>query len=237
MKGMIRILTVLLFSMLFASLAYADGWISDSNGRKYMKHDGSCYTNEWFKDGSNGKWYYFGSDGYMVRSQWIGGTYYVDENGEMLTDAVTPDLYYVHRDGKYYNIKNERGQKVYTGIYDVQGAVVTITVVYPDKLTGSKSGITHVFLDDFGLRYGSQLWCGFEYISGSSNGQYRSRTQTFRISRTVNGETTTSEGKFQLHAFDHPYNKRETAILFTVDVRGPKSADGKVHVDYIVTIP
>ena len=105
MKGMIRILTYLLFSMLFASLTYGDGWINDGNGRKYMKHDGSCYTNEWFKDGSSGKCYYFGPDGNIVRSQWIGDTIYVGENGDMLTDTVTPDLYYVHRDGKYYNNK------------------------------------------------------------------------------------------------------------------------------------
>lgn len=236
MKRVIRVAAILLFSMLFTTLAYADGWINDSNGRKYMKHDGSCYTSEWFKDGTTKKWYYFGPDGYMAHDQWIDGTYYVDSNGEMLQDAVTPDLYYVNKDGKYYNIKNEKGQKVYTGVYDVQGAIVTVTVLYPDRLIGSKSGITHVFLDDFGVQYDNRFWCNFEYVPGSSNGQYRSRTQNFTISRTVNGETTTSTGDFKLNVIDR-YNKKQLALLFTVDIRGQKSADGKVHVDYLISIP
>ncbi len=236
MKQFIRITSIFLFSCLFAGLAYADGWVNDSNGRRYLKHNGSFYTNEWFKDGATGKWYYFGSDSYMTHDQWIDGTYYVDENGEMLKDAVTPDLYYVNKEGKYYNIKNDKGQKVFSKVYDVQGAAVTITVLYPDRLKGSKSGITHVFLDDFGVQYDNKLWCGFEYIPGSSNGQYKSRTQTFKINRTVNGETVTSEGKFKLNVIDRRY-KRETAFLFTVDISGQKSADGKVHVDYLITIP
>lgn len=236
MKKVIRILTVLLFSLLFVNIAYADGWSTDGNGRKYYKHDGSCYTNEWFKYGTNGKWYYFDENGYMVHDQWVGGLYYVDSNGEMLQDTLTPDLYYVGKDGKYYNLKNDRGQKIFSNVFNVQDAVVTITVLYPDRVTGSKSGITHVFLDDFGVQYDNRLWCGVEYVPGSSNGQYKSRTQTFKMTRTVNGEATTSEGSFRLNAIDR-YYKRETVTLFTVDVRGPKSADGKVHVDYLISIP
>ena len=108
MKRTIQFALVFLFSLLFASTAFA-GWVSDDIGWKYVKHDGSYYSDEWFH--YDGKWYYFGPDGYMVHDQWVSGLYYVDSNGEMLKDAITPDLYYVGKNGKYYNVKNGKELK------------------------------------------------------------------------------------------------------------------------------
>ena len=56
--------------------------------------------NKWALCG--GKWYYLGSDGAMVENKWIltnGVWYYLGSDGAMLTDTVTPDGYYVGKDG------------------------------------------------------------------------------------------------------------------------------------------
>ena len=237
MKRIVRMAAVFIFTMLFVVPAYADGWVVDSAGKRYLKHNGSFYTDEWFKDGSTGKWYYFGSDGYMLHDQWVGGVYYVDSNGEMLQDTLTPDLYYVGKDGKYYDRKNEKGQKDYFDVYVTDGAVITVRVLYPDRTVGPKSGITYVFKDDFGYQYDRRnVWCGMRYVLGSSNGQYKSRSLTYTVSRTVNGVTTTSTEKVKLYEKQR-YNADETIYLFNADLSGEKSADGKVHVDYVVDIP
>lgn len=51
----------------------------------------------------DGKWYYFGNDFCMVKDGWIqvksGLWYYMLEDGSMLTDAYTPDGYYVDENG------------------------------------------------------------------------------------------------------------------------------------------
>ena len=237
MKSIIRITAVLLLTLLFAGSAYADGWVVDSAGKRYLKHNGSFYTDEWFKDGSTKKWYYFGSDGYMLHDQWVGGLYYVDSNGEMLQDAITPDLYYVGKNGKYYDRKNEKGQKDYFDVFTTDDAVITVRILYPDRTTGSKSGISHVFEDDFGYQYDrGNVWCRLRYIPGSSNGQYKSRSQSYTVSRTVNGVTTTTTEKMSLHV-PRSYDPEEFVYLFKTDLSGQKSADGKVHVDYVVSIP
>ena len=49
--------------MLFAASAYANEWVVDSVGEKYLKHNDSFDTEERFKDGSTEKWYSFDSDG------------------------------------------------------------------------------------------------------------------------------------------------------------------------------
>ena len=54
------------------------------------------------------KWYYFHSSGYMAHDQWIGGKYYVGEDGDMYVNRVTPDGYMVDGSGKWipnYSIK------------------------------------------------------------------------------------------------------------------------------------
>ena len=66
----------------------------------------------WWEDGNRSyprsqwrlidhKWYYFHSSGYMAHDQWIGGKYYVGEDGDMYVDRVTPDGYMVDGSGKW----------------------------------------------------------------------------------------------------------------------------------------
>jgi glucan-binding YG repeat protein len=51
----------------------------------------------------NGKWYFFGDDGYM-RTGWIlwnGVYYYCGPDGAMFTNCYTPDGYYVDGNGAW----------------------------------------------------------------------------------------------------------------------------------------
>ncbi|MDO4295707.1 MAG: hypothetical protein Q4D90_06065 [bacterium] len=65
------------------------GVTSDSNGYYYKTVDGSKVTSQWKK--INGKWYYFGADGYALTGfQTIGGKqYYFRSNGTMASNTFT----------------------------------------------------------------------------------------------------------------------------------------------------
>lgn len=58
----------------------AAGWIDTEAGRMYLKPDGTYVTGGWL----------------VVDDQ----SYYMDQNGIMLTDTVTPDGYYVNSSGE-----------------------------------------------------------------------------------------------------------------------------------------
>ena len=62
----------------------------------YVGADGAYYTNRWFKD--QGKDYYVNGYGNIVKNAWV-GSYYLGEDGAMLTNTFTPDGYYVGADG------------------------------------------------------------------------------------------------------------------------------------------
>lgn len=62
----------------------------------YVGSDGAYYTNRWFKN--QDKDYYVDGSGKVVKNAWI-GSYYLGEDGAMLTSTFTPDGYYVGADG------------------------------------------------------------------------------------------------------------------------------------------
>lgn len=78
----------------------AAGWIKDGVGWWYRNADGSYTTNGW--QFINNAWYAFDNTGYM-RTGWIPGNgvwYYCDTNsGAMLTNAWTPDGFWVDANG------------------------------------------------------------------------------------------------------------------------------------------
>ena len=93
-------------------------WVSNSVGKWYEYSDGT-YENSGFKKienetyyfTSNGyvktgwlsvdnNWYFFNNSGCMVTSNWT-GSYYMDSDGKMKTNAFTPDGYYCGADGVY----------------------------------------------------------------------------------------------------------------------------------------
>ena len=93
-------------------------WVSNSVGKWYEYSDGT-YENSGFKKienetyyfTSNGyvktgwllvnnNWYFFKNSGCMVTSNWV-GSYYMDSDGKMKTNAFTPDGYYCGANGVY----------------------------------------------------------------------------------------------------------------------------------------
>lgn len=62
----------------------------------YVGTDGAYYTNRWFKN--QDKDYYVDGSGKVIKNAWI-GSYYLGEDGAMLTNTFTPDGYYVGADG------------------------------------------------------------------------------------------------------------------------------------------
>ena len=93
-------------------------WVSNSVGKWYEYSDGTYehsgfkkIENETYYFTSNGyvktgwlsvnnNWYFFKNSGCMVTSNW-GGSYYMDSEGKMKTNAFTPDGYYCGADGVY----------------------------------------------------------------------------------------------------------------------------------------
>ena len=75
---------------------YIYPYITDSSG--------AILKNQWVKNGV--EWYFVGKNGQVCTSQWIDGTYYVDDRGIMVTSSSTIN-------GKLY-IFDENGKKVAT---------------------------------------------------------------------------------------------------------------------------
>ena len=82
----------------------------------YVGSDGVYYTNRWFKD--QGKDYYVNGSGKLVKNAWQ-GAYYLGKDGAMLTNAFTPDGFYVGADGAY--VRNQKitveGKDYYLNAY------------------------------------------------------------------------------------------------------------------------
>lgn len=76
-------------------------WLqSPDNGRWwYSISEGVYPANGWYEIGD--KWYFFDGEGYMQTGWilWDGKEYYCTENGDMLSNCMTPDNYWVGEDG------------------------------------------------------------------------------------------------------------------------------------------
>lgn len=91
------------FSFFSSSDAAADPvrsgeWRKDKIGWRYQNADSRFFTNEWQE--IEGKWYFFGEDGYMASGRWV-GDYYLGRDGAMLVNSTTPDGYRVDQNGKW----------------------------------------------------------------------------------------------------------------------------------------
>lgn len=82
--------------------AMAESGMQEIGGETYYFYDwGGMASYFWYLD-DEGDWYYFGGNGAMVENKWVlcgGKWYYLGSDGAMLTDTVTPDGYYVGKDG------------------------------------------------------------------------------------------------------------------------------------------
>ncbi len=90
-------------------------WVMNPNGTyQYLKNDGNFIKGDWFQD-TDGKWYYFGTNSYMVtgwqkiKNYW----YYFGKDGALYVSTMTPDGYTVNQDGVW--IDPETGNAMTTG--------------------------------------------------------------------------------------------------------------------------
>lgn len=77
------------------------GWIQDQKGWWYQNGDSTYTRNNWQQ--IKNIWYFFDENGYM-KTGWISWNniwYYCDSSGAMLSNATTPDGFYVNADGVY----------------------------------------------------------------------------------------------------------------------------------------
>ena len=82
----------------------------------YVGSDGVYLRSQWFKHGE--KDYYVDCYGHVVKNAWI-GSYYLSSDGTMLTNAFTPDGYYVGESGAYLTNQkiNVSGKDYYLNAY------------------------------------------------------------------------------------------------------------------------
>lgn len=80
-------------------------WVKVNNDWFYIGADTIMYENRWVLYKTD--WYFLGLNGYMKTSSWIdwrshdGYWYYVDADGKMLKDCITPDGYKVDSQGRW----------------------------------------------------------------------------------------------------------------------------------------
>ena len=81
---------------------YFNNWALVDGKWYWFRTNGDMVRDQWIR-GKDGKWYYLSADGSMASSRWIYGKdrkwYYVGSDGVMLTNTVTPDGYYVDANG------------------------------------------------------------------------------------------------------------------------------------------
>lgn len=82
---------------LLDSGAMAVGWVNVGGTWYYLTGSGAMATG-W--QPINGSWYYLSGSGAMLHDCWV-GNYYLGPSGAMLTNARTPDGYYVGPDGAW----------------------------------------------------------------------------------------------------------------------------------------
>ena len=132
----------------------------------YVGSNGVMVKNDWVKH-TDGKWYYLGSDGAMITNQWIPGAnnngkwYYVGEDGAMKTNS------WIEGHGKYY------GLWYYV---DGDGAMVTNKWVYGN-------GGNSYYLGDDGAMLTNTVTPDGYYVG--SDGAYIAPKQTLWMESTA----------------------------------------------------
>lgn len=70
-----------------AMSVFAAGWVTGADGQwNYLENDGTKATDVWRKD-SSGNWFYLDGSGNIVTNRLIDDTYYVNESGAMVKNA------------------------------------------------------------------------------------------------------------------------------------------------------
>lgn len=104
MKKKIVVISMAAMMSIAAAMTSFAGWSKLGANWRYFNEDGSQIMDTWYQD-TDGRWYHFNARGDATRG-WFEDTdkkwYYFDrKDAFMLTDAHTPDGYYVGADGVY----------------------------------------------------------------------------------------------------------------------------------------
>lgn len=128
------------FLIMSSFTAYAIEWHQDALGWKLWDKKKNPLTSEWYYDSGyqyylkddgyradgwtliDNNWYYFNQKGHLATDKWIDDKY-VDYSGKMMTNAWTPDGYYVGADGKW--IENYQGGTGSAGIDTVASSALS----------------------------------------------------------------------------------------------------------------
>ena len=105
-----------------------NGWDGDS----YYRNN-SVAKNEWLQYDND--WYFVGSDGAIVKNQWVQGKY-VGSDGKMYAGKQTPDGKYVGMDGNVVNVSNDLKKSI-----EKEAA-------NPDSWYKTQSGLWYYFEND-----------------------------------------------------------------------------------------
>lgn len=137
---------VCIMTLVFACQIFAKGWVTDGSDWYYQDEQGENVTDS--IEISNGKKYYLGSDGKMVRDYLLedynDAVYYFNDDGEMvlntwvavdplqvsdpITNGPTIYLYYFGASGKAYKAKIDITKKTIDGkkyLFDSQGRMLS----------------------------------------------------------------------------------------------------------------
>ena len=156
----IFIITIVLMCY-FTIIPLAGQWTKDNIGWKYINDDGSSSANSWHQD-PDGKWYYFGSDGYMLHDQWIDGKYYLSSSGAMLVNTTTPDGYTVGTDGTIVSEVNQ--ETIYENYYETTYDNCTYKVYYNNVYLIPESNST-LTISGFDVNKEGELYVKYSLIS------------------------------------------------------------------------
>ena len=173
-------IAALAMSMVLSSTAFAGTWVSPAAGQWMYQNDDGSFATGWIED--------------------AGKSYYMDENGIMLSNTTTPDGYYVGNDGVYIASQEApkfdfsiatcsikyTDHKVYSFDYDGYPCVA----LYYDY-TNKKTEPTGAYLADYSITvFQNGVECDSAYLS------YDEREEAFdNYSKKVMSGTTLNVAK------------------------------------------
>lgn len=208
----------LMFGVAASMTSFAGEWKQDANGWKYQNDDGSFKTG-WFFNMPDQSWYCFDENGIMKTNAWVesdGKSYYVGEDGRMLTNSITPDGTYVDKNGLARDI-NTKG---YDNVVDTSITVKQndAEVAIPCKIyydNNRKGTYTKVRYDSAGIKVFDdevpRLVVTHTVLStGGYSGTY------MRVDMYVNGEKQASLG--ENNSIDIRFDKDYTVVDFPYEI-------------------
>lgn len=91
-KRLAELILTMIFAVILPVACYAEGWVQDENGWRYQEYDGNWRTDGWVGDDHDDSIsYYLDENGYMMTNAMTLDGCWVDENGTWVNDMVRAD--------------------------------------------------------------------------------------------------------------------------------------------------